>query len=190
VDCSWFRIFDDSRNAQDLGASAMSKRLLPAGANDYVRSLIRTGDDFLAIQAPTLQSRILISSGDHRVSSAWRESVVDEIESFASRPANWDSYGADSPRRDILEGAKSLISCIAESGVPSQPLVYPTRSGGIQFEWEKGSRYFEIDVVSKSAATFHYSDAAKKEMRSGEVFEKEFLDDVLSYLRKVEQADE
>jgi hypothetical protein len=152
-------------------------------------SLTMTSRDFDVLRSRGLPPHAAISE---RIvfRSVWLESVADEIDSFAARPTNWDSYGADSPRRDILDGAKSLIHCIAESGVPSQPLVYPTRSGGVQFEWENGSRYFEIDVVSKSAATFHYSDAAQKEMRSGEIFERESLDDVLGYIRRVEQADE
>ena len=152
-------------------------------------SLTKTERDFDVLRSRGLPPRVAISE---RVifPSAWLETVVDEIESLANRPANWDSYGADSPRRDILDGAKSLVSCIAESGVSFQPLVFPTRSGGVQFEWEKGARYLEIDVVSKSAATFHYSDALKQEISSGEVFEKEFLDDIIGYIRKVEEADE
>jgi hypothetical protein len=120
--------------------------------------------------------------------SPWLIDVLEQIVSFGALPENWDSYGADAPRPDLLWGARTLICSLARGGFDTRPYVYPTRSGGVQFEWEQGSRYLEIEVVGEFAATYHYSDSAARTMTSGEVFQQEPLDDLLQLIQRVEAA--
>jgi hypothetical protein len=39
-----------------------------------------------------------------------------------------------------------------------QPRVNPTRRGGVQFEWEKGPRRFELEVFTSDAAELRFRD--------------------------------
>jgi hypothetical protein len=68
-----------------------------------------------------------------------------------------------------------------------KPYVNPTRNGGVQFEWEKGQRYFEIEIVDKGAATYLYCDDDAHVEEKGSIFEEEDpLEPMRDYIRKVQ----
>lgn len=117
--------------------------------------------------------------------SSWLADVKKQLKAIISLPNGWDSYGAPSPNGSFLKGAWSLIDCLSEvPGVP-KPRVNPTRNGGVQFEWEAGDRYFELEVVAERAATYLYCDDAAGVEKTGNVFEQESLESVLGYIRRV-----
>ena len=63
-----------------------------------------------------------------------------------------------------------------------KPYVNPTRNGGVQFEWEAGERYFELEVVAEHAATYYWRDHSKADQKEGTIFEGDPLDTVLEYV--------
>jgi hypothetical protein len=66
-----------------------------------------------------------------------------------------------------------------------KPHVNPTRDGGVQFEWEVGQRYFELEVEAERAATYLFCDDAKRVEETGEIFEGESHASVLDYIHRV-----
>ena len=66
-----------------------------------------------------------------------------------------------------------------------KPYVNPTRNGGVQFEWEAGERYFELEVVAEHAATYYWRDHSKADQKEGTIFEGDPLDTVLEYVWRV-----
>ena len=124
-------------------------------------------------------------SASFHVVSSWLADVEKQLKAIISLPNGWDSYGAPSPDVSLLKGAWNLIQCLSEvPGVP-KPHVNPTRNGGVQFEWEAGDRYFELEVVAERAATYLYCDDAAGVEETGNVFEQESLESVLGYIRRV-----
>ncbi|MEE8450332.1 MAG: hypothetical protein V3R99_00405 [Thermoguttaceae bacterium] len=115
----------------------------------------------------------------------WWEEAVEQLQAIKGLQAGWDSHGAPSPDTNKLEAGRGLLGCLCEyAGLP-RPHVNPTRDGGVQFEWEAGDRYFELEVVAERAATYLYCDDAAGVEETGNVFEDESLEPVLGYIRRV-----
>jgi hypothetical protein len=55
----------------------------------------------------------------------------------------------------------------------------------VQFEWEVGERYFELEIVGERAAAYLYCDDAGGVEETGSVFKLESLEPVLDFVRKV-----
>ena len=132
-----------------------------------------------------------IHSGDYtviegrRALPSWLPEVLGKLNAIASLPDGWDSYGAPSPDIHKVEAAGGLLICLAVEQDFPKPYVNPTRSGGVQFEWENGSRSFELEIVGERAATFLYSDSDERVEETGDVFETESLSSVLTYIHRV-----
>ncbi len=118
----------------------------------------------------------------------WLPFVRQQLQAIASLPDGWDSYGAPSPDTRIVAAAEGLIECLAQVPNLPQPHVNPTRNCGVQFEWEAGGRYFELEVAAERAAAYYWRDRSLAEQKEGVVFEGEGLDIVVEYVRHVEAA--
>ena len=69
--------------------------------------------------------------------AAW----LDQLESFAALPENWDSYGASRIAPSALISARALLNELTLRGRPSERLlpfhIAPIPTGGIQLEWKR-----------------------------------------------------
>ncbi len=126
------------------------------------------------------------SPPETRLVSIWLPAAYEQLQAIASLPDGWDSHGAPSPDAKKLKAGWELLICLCENSDLPKPHVNPTRNGGVQFEWEAGDRYFELEVVAERAATYLYSDNSAGVEETGDVFEEESLKPVLDYIRSVE----
>lgn len=115
----------------------------------------------------------------------WLPEVRRQLAAITALPNGWDSHGAPSPDPKKLAAARGLLECLCENADLPKPHVNPTPSGGVQFEWEVGPRYFELEVVAERAATYLYCDDAAGVEETGDVFELESLKSVLDHVYKV-----
>jgi hypothetical protein len=115
----------------------------------------------------------------------WLPFVWKQLEAIESLPGGWDSYGAPSPDANLVASARRFVDCLSQVADLPQPHVNPTRNGGVQFEWEAGERYFELEIVAENAAEYLYCDYVARAEETGNVFEGESLDEVLAYIRRV-----
>jgi len=115
----------------------------------------------------------------------WLEDIRTQFSAIASLPDGWDGNGALHPDIRSLEAAWGLLASLCRAEDVTKPHVNPTRSGGVQLEWENGSRYFEIDVVAERAATYLYRDCDSGVEDTGEVFEGEPLLSIIRFIRRV-----
>ncbi|MBN2215958.1 MAG: hypothetical protein JW719_01145 [Pirellulales bacterium] len=115
----------------------------------------------------------------------WLPDIFKQLEAIASLPDGWDSYGAPAPDVNKLEAAGGLLFCLCVNSDLPKPYVNPTRNGGVQFEWEKDQRYFEIEVVGERAATYLYNDEVARVEETGDLFEAEDLEPLQAFIRKV-----
>lgn len=116
---------------------------------------------------------------------SWLPFVSKQLDAIASLTLGWDSYGAPGPDIRLVAAAQGLIECLAQVADVPKPHVNPTRSGGVQFEWEAGDRYFELEVVDERVATYLYCDEVACVEDTGKVREQESLEPVLAYIRRV-----
>ena len=114
--------------------------------------------------------------------SGWVEDSLLQLAAISELSAGWDLSGAPAPDKIILEGAAGMLKCLHDCDNLPRPHINPTRDGGVQFEWESGSRYFEIEVVAPMAASYFYEDAAAGTQEEGQIFVDESLETVLRYI--------
>ncbi len=62
-------------------------------------------------------------------------------------PSNWDGQGTPSPDGELLREAWKLVDDLSRADCPRPAAISPTPSGGVQIEWEQGTRYFEVEFV-------------------------------------------
>lgn len=107
----------------------------------------------------------------------WRAQAYRQLMAIARLPRNWDSYGADRVDGKILASAEALLSALHEMGV-SKPHINPTRTGGIQFDWESGTRYLEIALISPNRAEYFFEDRDTLEQHEGILLAGDTLDEI------------
>jgi len=63
----------------------------------------------------------------------------------------------------VKEQAWKLLILLEVFVGVSRPHVNPTPAGGLQFEWEKGSKYLEIEIDPDEGISYFYKDSEKHE---------------------------
>lgn len=116
---------------------------------------------------------------------SWLPDVLTQLQVIGDLPDGWDSYDAPSPDINKLNAALGLLLCLSEDANVPKPYVNPTPIGSVQFEWEDGERYFELEIVAERAATYLYCDKGSHVEETGDLFEDESLESILTYIRKV-----
>lgn len=115
----------------------------------------------------------------------WLEDVRKQLTEIASLLPNWDSHGASSPKPAFINCGLCLLALLCQENGLEKPHINPTRDGGIQFEWESKSRYFELEIVGERAATYFYRDKVAQEECEGTLFQDDPLNEILLYIHRV-----
>ena len=73
------------------------------------------------------------------------EKAKHSIQLFCKLPSNWDSYGAKPVDKQSFNNAIAFLKDLEKvyPNIP-HPHIFPTSSGGVQFEWD--SPLFEIEI--------------------------------------------
>lgn len=97
-------------------------------------------------------------------SANWLPQVHRQLSEIALLKSGWDGENAAAPTSETLDVAAQLVTAVSASlpTVP-KPNVNPTRQGGVQFEWESGPRYFEVELSAPFSWSCFYRDTAGKE---------------------------
>jgi hypothetical protein len=117
---------------------------------------------------------------------SWLYQVFRQLQAIENLPAGWDSRGGRSPDPNLVQAACALITAASRGDATlAKPQVHPTPSGGVQFHWESGQRYFEIEIVQPLLAHFYFVDPATRTETEGDVHVGDSLEEVLHYARCV-----
>jgi hypothetical protein len=103
--------------------------------------------------------------GEMQLAPAWTWLLkgVQALLKVASLPANWDERGSPSIRPAALHKASQLLAWLAASAARGLlcspellpvPYVIPVSGGGLQLEWQVGSRELEIEFLPDGSALF------------------------------------
>lgn len=102
-----------------------------------------------AMHAASEQGTPSVSTGNRvfpvRSLSEWQVRALKKLAGFGSLQPNWDSYGSPSIAESVLDDAVYLVSRISLEQVPKLRIT-PISGGGIQLEWEKGTRELAVEV--------------------------------------------
>ncbi|MBK6688775.1 MAG: hypothetical protein IPG45_30160 [Deltaproteobacteria bacterium] len=93
--------------------------------------------------------------------------VVESCLRLLGLRPGWDSYGAESPRPDLVEAALQLLVRMLKQDVPA-PTVVPTNRGGLQLEWHLPTRDLEVEVVAHDRFNVIFEDQATGESSDGQ----------------------
>jgi hypothetical protein len=86
---------------------------------------------------------------------AWFDPVVQGFVDLLTLPVNWDSYGAVSVERNLVQEAMNLMNTLLAPSSPA-PRVVPLSSGGLQLEWHRKGIDLEI-VFDRDEEPFFYA---------------------------------
>ena len=114
----------------------------------------------------------------------WMKDVANQFHAIAQLPDGWDGDGAARPERRTLNAAWGLLTSLCRAEGITRPHVNPTRNGGLQLEWENGSRYFEIDVIEDWVAEYLYRDSESAIEETGEIFAGDTLNNIVRYIHQ------
>jgi hypothetical protein len=119
-------------------------------------------------------------------SESWLYQVFRQLQAIENLPDGWDSHGGQSPDPGIVQSGCALIAAVSRGDATlTKPQVHPTPSGGVQFHWESGQRYFEIELIDPHSAHYYYVDPATSTEAEGDVRVGDSLAQVLHYARSV-----
>jgi hypothetical protein len=89
----------------------------------------------------------------------WMGSVFLAVQEFLRLPPDWDSYGGVPLKLDTGMFALQLLYDVMTPRVPV-PLVAPTSTGGIQFEWHQDGFELELCVTAPYDCELSFRDRA------------------------------
>ena len=89
----------------------------------------------------------------------WLGDAMRQLDAIQNLPDGWDSHNASRPDSMAVHNGAALLASLLEvdKRLP-KPRIDPTPSGGVQFCWECGQRYLEIEIVDRDRAQFYFVD--------------------------------
>lgn len=114
----------------------------------------------------------------------WVAEAEQHIRLLASKSRAGRMLDFDPISSAVESGSRRFLSSLATANPPA-PFINPTRRGTIQFEWEHGPRYLEIEIHGERAAQWFYQDDEAREELYGTLFEDEPLDELMDRIRLV-----
>ena len=112
----------------------------------------------------------------------WLETALLQLDAVAKLETGWDACGAPPVDRSVIERAAGLLDALSKcDGIP-RPHIDPTRDGGVQFNWEEGSLYLEIEIEVGEPELGYYFENKVYE-KDGTVSAEDLPKTVWHYLR-------
>lgn len=105
--------------------------------------------------------------------SEWQIHGIKRLKKVLSLPENWDSYGSPPPTAAAANTAMEILTRTTIEYFTA-PRVVPISGGGLQLEWEIGSRGLELEILDDGSVEYLTTE-------SGEPFQEaplRLMDDV------------
>lgn len=96
--------------------------------------------------------------------------LTEQLDAMLRLKENWDGYGADPIQPGPVLLAKEFVLFFEAFAARMRPAirdirVYPTRSGGVQIEWEDDTTETEMEIYTDGRIEFLFVDKATGKMR-------------------------
>jgi hypothetical protein len=109
-------------------------------------------DTFLAPEASSslIASQQILYPWRGDEAPAWLNAVTSRFFELQALGNDWDGYGSPAPSPSVVFAAFERFGAIIPINAPA-PAIFPTTSGGVQFEWTVGGRHIEIEYLPGGA---------------------------------------
>ena len=115
----------------------------------------------------------------------WLAEATVQLSAILNLSDGWDSRGAERPDAKVVRSASNLLTHLFRAADIPKPHINPTPSGGVQFDWESGGRYFEIELIDPRVAQYYYQDRDAQKESEGTIYDSERLLELLKFVRRV-----
>jgi hypothetical protein len=89
----------------------------------------------------------------------WLGDAIRQLDAIENLPDGWDLHNSARPDSIVVRKGEALLALLLEADKSLQkPRIDPTPSGGVQFSWECGQRYLEIEILDRDRAQFYFID--------------------------------
>lgn len=92
--------------------------------------------------------------------SSQQKAVIQRLVELSQLPIDWDSYGSPPPTPAATKVATEIVQMPVFDFLPS-PGVSPVSGGGVQLEWEIGSRALEVEILDTGIVQYLKSDRSE-----------------------------
>ncbi len=124
-----------------------------------------------------------------QTASDWFAEANRQFRAIERLQRGWDSQGGAPPNRETVQSGAALLRTLVRADADvTKPGIHPTRSGGIQFHWESGTRYFEIEILDPRTARFYYVDNDVHAETEGNLQVGDSVEQILRLLGAVERG--
>ncbi len=108
----------------------------------------------------------------------WLIPTISAFIRLQALESNWDSYGAPPVSTDILNRSLTFLRSVMKANYPA-PAVVPIGDGGVQLEWHRQRRDFELIFPMDSAPEFFFRDTTTGDELEGPVTDSDKVGDFL-----------
>jgi hypothetical protein len=109
-----------------------------------------------------------------------KDKIKKEIDELSLFEDNWDSYGALSFTKKLLDKAKNIIDGLDNKY--SDPQVIPCCSPSVDFEWSNGENELEIAVMDDSIVYLKVVGKDDKDWKEGYLDGCDEINEMLEWL--------
>lgn len=129
--------------------------------NEYGRRLGSSGVEGM-IAAPTMTLAAYarppaVVRGEGRHLPAIVREILPRLLELSRLKPGWDSYGAQPLEPRAVAFLLNILLAATPGEVMVHPQVFPTSSGGLQLEWDRGASHLELRI-GPGAACFYFED--------------------------------
>jgi len=144
-------------SARYAGTVMCGGTVIVGSVSSYLATATVTTDSGLTYTSP-----IVLSPGGYaqwssviptRALSQWQIQGIKRLNEILSLPENWDSYGSSPPTQDAANTAMNLLTGI-DIDYFVAPRVVPVSGGGLQLEWEVGTRGLELEILNDGSVEY------------------------------------
>lgn len=144
-------------SARDTGIVMYGGPVIVGSASSYLATATVTSGSGLTYASP-----IVLDPGEYaqwssviptRALSQWQIQGIKRLNKVLSLPENWDSYGSCPPTQDAANTAMDVLTRI-DMDYFVAPRVVPISGGGLQLEWEIGTRALELEILSDGSVEY------------------------------------
>ena len=137
-------------------------------------------DEICSVGTRTTTSRR--SPGTKARPAEWTAQAMRQLHAIEDLQPGWDSQGGERPDLSIVQSARDLLRALSVADDQlSKPRIDPTPGGGVQFTWESGPRYFEIELLDPRRAQFYFVDHGTNTECEGELHVGDSIGEVAQY---------
>jgi hypothetical protein len=116
----------------------------------------------------------------------WLDDALAQLDAIEKLLDGWNSNGAAAPESSLVEAGRRFLRRIGGTADEiSRPHINPIPSGGVQFEWEAGPKYLEVEIVGENAVSLLFESPDEVHELTDRALTDDILEIVIHYARSV-----